>query len=262
MGKEASSHLSLIPPTHQAERPEYRLFRSLCALEDSSLRLGRLHEALEQDPRNVVRLFESTRGHLENHERRAIYLDLLRLFTDNQAVDYDAWEQAYNYARGREILILRLVMIQGRIRNHVELPPIDPELDNITLGERKTLARKAGPDQLERLMREIDPRVIHHLLKHPRMTQDKVLRLATRRPMDPMSLLEIVHHPRWGSASAVQEAVAFNVYSPPGLAGGLLPLLTNHARSRFLQGSIVHPEVRAVAMYLRGATETLEQMFQ
>ena len=60
----------------------------------------------------------------------------------------------------------------------------------LTLGERKSLARRPDRAMLDRLLHDPHPDVIRRLLRNPRLTEDDVVRLAARRPGRPEVLVE------------------------------------------------------------------------
>jgi len=66
----------------------------------------------------------------------------------------------------------------------------------LTLGERKSLARRSSRFALDRLLRDPHPDVIRNVLVNPRLTEDDVVRLAARRPAFPDVLGEIAPPPQ------------------------------------------------------------------
>ena len=90
-----------------------------------------------------------------------------------------------------------------------------------TLGRRKTLARIAEGDILDRLI--IDPHkdVIKNVLLNPRMDEDKVIRLCARRPVHPQ-VLEEVAVSRYRTRPAVRRSIVLNPSCPTPLACWLM----------------------------------------
>jgi hypothetical protein len=104
----------------------------------------------------------------------------------------------------------------------------------LTLGERKALARRPNRETLERLFLDPHPHVIRGLLRNPRVTEDDVVRLASRRPNSEGILTEIARSTRWIHRARVRMAVTLNPDTPIDISGPITGLL-------------VRPELRLVA---------------
>lgn len=101
-----------------------------------------------------------------------------------------------------------------------------PHFDrDVSLGERKQLARGARRDVLERLLLDLDPSVIAKLCQNPAVQQQDMLTVATRRPIVPEVLTEIARSQRWLVRYDVRRAIVHNPYAPTGLSLKLLPFL-------------------------------------
>ena len=90
----------------------------------------------------------------------------------------------------------------------------------LTLGERKSLARRPDRAMLERLLGDPHPLVIKRVLANPRLTEDfqTVLRLAAKRPCRPDVLAEIARAPRWAHSARVRLALILNPGTPLEIA--------------------------------------------
>ena len=95
----------------------------------------------------------------------------------------------------------------------------------LTLGERKSLARRPDRRLLDRVLRDPHPDVIELLLMNPRLTEADVVRLCARRPNVPEILVRVFRAPRWAVRPAVRAALALNPATPPFIAGAVVPLL-------------------------------------
>ncbi len=95
----------------------------------------------------------------------------------------------------------------------------------LTLGERKSLARRQDRRLLDRVLRDPHPDVIELLLMNPRLTEADVVRLCARRPNVPLILLRVFRAPRWAVRPAVRAAIALNPATPPVIAEAIVPLL-------------------------------------
>jgi hypothetical protein len=98
----------------------------------------------------------------------------------------------------------------------------------LTLGERRSLARRPDRRAFEKLLTDPHPLVIHQLLQNPKLTENDVVRLVARRPARRIVLEEIAKAPRWLGSSRVRMAVLLNPGSPAEMA---LPLLAVCTRS-------------------------------
>jgi hypothetical protein len=96
----------------------------------------------------------------------------------------------------------------------------------LTLGERKSLARRRDRQLLLRILGDPSPDVIRILLGNPALTEADVVRLCARRPIAPQVLREVFCSPRWMLRYAVRLAICRNPYTPLELALSLVPHLT------------------------------------
>lgn len=95
----------------------------------------------------------------------------------------------------------------------------------LTLGERRSLARRPDRDMLERLLLDPHPDVIRRLLVNPRLTEELVVRLAARRPASRAVLSELARAPRWAGRARVRLALILNPSLPEDIAVRLVSLL-------------------------------------
>ncbi len=95
----------------------------------------------------------------------------------------------------------------------------------LTLGERKSLARKPDRRMFDRVLRDPHPDVIALLLQNPRLTEPDVVRLCSRRPGVPEVLTRVFASTRWSLRPAVRRALAMNPAAPPAVTAAMLPLL-------------------------------------
>jgi hypothetical protein len=114
---------------------------------------------------------------------------------------------------------------------HAEPPPPEPEQylptarRSVTLGERKSLARRGRRDIVTALVRDPDASVIVNLLANPRLTEKDVVTVAARRPARG-DVLRAIFASRWVCRYHVKRALVMNPYTPDDvavrLAGALL----------------------------------------
>jgi hypothetical protein len=94
----------------------------------------------------------------------------------------------------------------------------------VTLGERKSLARRPDRDMMQRLLADPHPAVIQRCLRNPRITEDDVVRLAARRPGHREVLAEIARSP-WTHRPRVRMALVLNPATPEEIAARISGLL-------------------------------------
>jgi len=105
----------------------------------------------------------------------------------------------------------------------------------LTVGERRSLARAPNRTAFDKLLSDPHPLVIRQLLENPRLTEDDVVRIASRRPVRPEAVTAIARSERWLKRPRVRLTILLNPGSPPDIA---MPLLAACTRSELLE--IVH----------------------
>jgi hypothetical protein len=127
----------------------------------------------------------------------------------------------------------------------------------LTLGERKSLARGRRRELIDRLLRDPDETVLAILLQNPRVTEADVVRLASRRPSTPGVQRTIFASERFIARYAVKRALVLNPYTPSDLAARLVPLL-NLVDVRFVaeDPSLAQPVRLAARDLLTRCSET------
>lgn len=126
--------------------------------------------------------------------------------------------------------------------------PYIPELENMTLGEKKFKARTGDFSILDKFAHDLTPPVIENLLKNPRITERVVLKIASRRPSNPAVLEVISKNEKWISRYRVKKALVLNPYTPVNIALGLVNFLLKQDLEEILESTDVHPEVRKAVL--------------
>ncbi|GAC1556905.1 MAG: hypothetical protein NVS3B10_17090 [Polyangiales bacterium] len=117
----------------------------------------------------------------------------------------------------------------------------------LTLGERKSIARRPPPELLPRVLADPHPDVIRMVLAAARLTEDDVVRLCSRRPNRGEVLAEVARHPRWCNRPRVRAALVLNPTTPTELAITLVALLRRAELVVVCESTQLHPAVRAAA---------------
>jgi hypothetical protein len=126
--------------------------------------------------------------------------------------------------------------------------PEDEKGRPLTLGERKSLARRPDRETTTRLLADPHPAVIHRLLANPRVLEDDVVRLAAKRPGRADVLAEIARSTRWVHRPRVRLALVMNPGTPPAIAARIVGLLLRPELALVARSPGVPPAVRAVCL--------------
>lgn len=120
----------------------------------------------------------------------------------------------------------------------------------LTVGERRSLARQPNRRAFERLLRDPHPLVLRNLLGNPRLTEDDVLRLAAKRPLRESLTHELVQRPQWLLRPRIRLTLLHNPYTSSQLALALLVLCKRDELAEILENTSLHPVLRTAAREL------------
>jgi hypothetical protein len=115
----------------------------------------------------------------------------------------------------------------------------------LSLGERKSLARRRDRNLLARALRDPHPDVVRILLDNPALTEIDIVRLCARRPVQPEVLALVFAHARWIVRYRIRLALALNPHTPETLTLQLLPHLTTADLRAVARSGDLSPRVRA-----------------
>jgi hypothetical protein len=118
----------------------------------------------------------------------------------------------------------------------------------LTLGERKSLAKRPDRNLLERLLADPHPDVIRSVLRNPRLTEDDVVRFVARVPARPELLAEVARSPQWVHRPRVRLALVLNPYSSVDHTIPLAGLLLRHELRLVVESTTAPLPVRAACM--------------
>ncbi|MCX7959538.1 MAG: hypothetical protein N3B13_10880 [Deltaproteobacteria bacterium] len=126
----------------------------------------------------------------------------------------------------------------------------DVELSKVTLGERKSFAKRLDRRMVERLLRDPTPDVIRILLLNPRLFESDVIALGARRPNFAPVLLEIYNSYRWKNNSRIRTTLVRNPYCFPKLSIKLTYLLPRTELIQIRNDTEIHSVIRDIARFL------------
>lgn len=122
----------------------------------------------------------------------------------------------------------------------------------LTLGERKSLARKPRRAMLGRIAQDPHPDVIRQLLGNPALTEADVIAMVARRPVPRATLLEVAASARWTERPRVRLALVRNPYTPTHVAVSYVRGLALQELREIVDASELPSVVRSVARTLLG----------
>jgi hypothetical protein len=114
----------------------------------------------------------------------------------------------------------------------------------LTLGERKSLARKRDRDLIMRVLRDPHADVIEILLGNPAVTEDDVIRLAARRPVGSTILRKIFRSTRWIVRYRIQRVLCLNPHTPLDVSLSLVRHLNAVDRKLVRESTTLPEELR------------------
>ncbi len=225
-----------------------RFLQRLASVPEPSMQEALWGEALlECSPPRTAALVLAALHSMARRTRngRAAYLALVRLVERRPQA-----RLALKIAARHEPTVAHLVA-EGypfQIAEAKELPGPPLKTDReITLGERRSWARRPDRDLIDRLLLDPDPVVVGNLLQNPRIIERDVLRIVSRRPIGAEVLACVFHNPRWGRRPVVQQGLVLNPYTPILMAAGLVALLDLAQVREIASDPSAHPVVRARA---------------
>jgi hypothetical protein len=241
-----------------------RFVRCLLALPDLQLRVAWLNAQVQAEPLHLLApVLDVVIGESEIGEARAREALLtIALWAAGMA-------SAADLERLRQVTLeQRLLSLQRVIRRapRASLAPegSEPRIPDygtgreLTLGERRSLARRSGRQRFDALIKDPHPMVIRELLSNPKTTEDDVVRVAAARPARPTSILAIAST-RWLAQRRVRLSVLQNPGSPLSVALPLVGLCTRGELLELARAADVPPLVRITAGELAERRPPLSQ---
>jgi hypothetical protein len=98
-------------------------------------------------------------------------------------------------------------------RHKVEMI-INERILTMPLGNKKTLAKKAGGSVLLKLLQDADAEVVKLCLNNPHLTEGHLFKVISRADTRAATILMIAEHPNWSSRSLIRFSLARNARTP------------------------------------------------
>ena len=233
-----------------------RLRRVLLSLTDVTLRVGwlraHLSELRDGDAADLLSSLCEDGERQDPDAREALLVVAMLLAADG---DSPFVERLRQHAEERRLLSLARLLrrgADGMQSARLSQPPV-PDYGagrEVTVGERRSMARSQNRKVLEKLLRDPHPLVLRQLLGNPRLTEDDVVRLAARRPLHHAIVEVLAESPRWLRRPRVRLTLLLNPGTPEPVS---MPLLAVCTRCELLD--VVHGVDAPIA--LRGAAQEL-----
>ncbi len=232
------------------------LVRTTLSLSDGALRAGYVASVVRTWPlaQLAIALDAICQGaeQAERAEREALLAVVDALNGEGMG---DIVQRLREQASGESLLSLeRFLRHPARaLRGETSRPPPPPRtLDGergrtLTLGERKSLARRPDRDTMQRLLADPHPDVIRRCLENPRVTEDDIVPLAAKRPGRSDVLTEIARS-RWVHRPRVRLALALNPATPAEITARIAGLLRRPELMLVARSPHVPAGVRALCL--------------
>lgn len=230
-----------------------RFVRCLLALPDLQLRLDWLNAHVQDEPQQLLApLLDVVIGQSEVGEPRAREALLtIALWASGMARTVDL-ERLRAVAYEQRLLSLQRVIRRAPSTSLVPPEGGEPRIPDygtgreLTLGERRNLARRSGRQRFDVLIKDPHPMVIRELLVNPKTTEDDVIRMAAHRPARATTILTIAST-RWLARQRVRMSVLQNPGSPLSVTLPLVGLCTRTELLELSRAIDVSPLVRITA---------------
>ncbi len=237
-----------------------QLIRAVVALPELSMRITWLGEKLEgkSDEFTAASLEQITAASQRAEDAaRECVLALAVLFARRR-------ESAWLWALHETSKVHCLMNLERLLRPAPTDTPLSrptpelpvPDFGNgrpLSVGERKSLARRPSRTQIERLLHDPHPLVLAQLLASPSLTEDDVVLLATKRPAYIPALELLLDSSRWIIRRRVRLSIILNPGCPHGLAAPLLVTCPREDLKLIVETTTISVVLRAIAheLYLK-----------
>ncbi|MBN1654815.1 MAG: hypothetical protein JXA30_13670 [Deltaproteobacteria bacterium] len=215
-----------------------RLAQRAASIVDSSMRIAYIRHLLQRmDVVQVADLIIVTKANAEarNPTHSKLLLNLSLALADQSCEHLRQAVAALLESRDQHELARMLRRIPAVTdRENIRIPDFGLGRQ-VTLGERKALARRNNREIIARAIRDPSASVIRVLLENPALTESDVLKLCSQRPMAQEVLREVFHNWRWIVRYRVKMAIVLNPHTPLDIALQLIPHLKAQDKRRVVE---------------------------
>ncbi len=235
-----------------------RALRVLLSLPELQLRVRWLSDHLEHSPlteaAELLEALADEAGRAEPEAREGMLG--VALYFAGLEEPCPRREALHDHAARERLLSLERLLrrdpdAQDAPRSPRDLPVPDYGTGReLTVGERRSLARRPTRPQLEKLLGDPHPLVLTQLFACPKLTEADVVRVATRRPGHLEALTVLSQSVRWMSRRRVRLSLLLNPSCPTHIAVPLVHTLVRDELSLVLKNTTLSSVLRTVAREL------------
>jgi len=229
------------------------LVRSMETVPERKMRTLRLKERLSHMPEEIIievihDVFSQTRP--GDTSSAHFLMSIVDIFSDMNDMQSQQLLKFYVMCRDRGYTRASVVFVspEPKKRPFSKYDFVENrDMDYVTLGEKRSLARTRNKDLLDRLIYEPHPLVIKNILENPRMTEQEVLKMVSRRPNNEAILSEIFQNEKWLRSYNIKISMIKNPYTPVGIAMVLLYFLKKQDLKDVFRDHSLHELVKETA---------------
>jgi len=178
------------------------------------------------DSSQVAHVFDALAGSSSRGADREALLSLVMLLAG--LADDPVLDRLGHISASRSLTRLsRLLRRAPELERSQSVPPM-PDYGagrELSVGERKAMARRPSRASFDKLLKDPHPLVIGQLLENPRLTEDDLVRVAARRPAN-VSALRAIARTNWLCQPRVRMSLIHNPGTPSAIAVPLLAVCT------------------------------------
>jgi hypothetical protein len=154
---------------------------------------------------------------------------------------------AIESAKSSLLRLLRVYSLPAYYESDVTRPVVTKSGKELTLGERKSLARRPNRRAFEQLLTDPHPQVIRQLLGNPHLTETDIVTLLALRPGRPSTVETLAEFPNWLVCTRIRLAIIYSPASPSHIAVPLIALLTRPELEEIADSPSIHVVLRGTA---------------
>lgn len=240
--------------------PELPLVRSILAFPGLVLRRDWLKVQIREQPlaeiaRDIDALCASAEA-LEEPSREALVAWVAVLVSEEDRSRIDELRREAHQAGYRALgRLLREYAVPSACNadktDDVNNPAPNPVLGrDLTVGERRSLARMPNRREFDRLLLDPHPLVLRQLLANPKLTENDVVKLAALRPARTTTIKTLAEFPDWIVRTRVRMTLVSNPLTPSTVSVPLTGLATRPQLVDIASNPSLHVVLRVVAQEL------------
>jgi len=206
-----------------------RFLRRVGSVQEMGMRVALWRELLEDnhpDDALSTLLYVMEANHRKSNDGYLAMLAFARLLVTHRSLVEGSILPAAVVSRCDHIVDLVTERAPARKIELAErrIPSLDKDRE-VTLGERRALARSRDRHIIDRLLRDPDEGVIKNLLQNSRVRERDVLLIASTQPISGAVLEVVFRSDRWGNRREIQLALLQNPYTPTLITRALVELV-------------------------------------